>query len=224
MTPYPMQTISYRRFVKTAMTLGLRHVFEHHPDPNLRRVKVTLEAPTTQAHYPAVVVKFFGRNIQNVGVGSEQYGGDIRYQHYWYDGDISLEIHALDPLSVDYVSNTIVQTITVGQLETWTNQLFQQLYALTASENPDAEFNYLTVNSDKISEFGELKSPAPWGGEDAFVYQNTYRVGVMGEYYSVPTSPELMVIIEKVNVYPYDSSVGEPVPTGVDDSAPWTLF
>jgi hypothetical protein len=220
--PYPQQTISYKTFVKTTVTLGLREVFANHPDQNLRGVKVTLESPTTRAHYPAVVVKFFGRDIQNVGVGSIEFNSSNQlFEHYWYNGDISLEIHALDPRSADYISNTIVQTITLGNLQAWTDHFLQRTADLVESVNPDAAYNVVTINTDKISEFGESKEPATWQAEDAFIYRNSYRMSLMGEYYSIPATPEITSIIEHVNFYAYDSAAGEPVPTGTADPAPW---
>lgn len=234
MAPYQQQTIHYKTFVKTAMALGLREVFLQHPDSNLRTsvgadgkqlgTKVTLDSPTSQAHYPAIVVKFYGRNIQNVGVGHEEYSNGTRFQHFWYDGDIALEAHALDPRTVDYLSNTIVQTITVGSLEAWTNQLFKRLNAFTVADNPDYAYNSITITSDKIQEFGESKEPTPWGSEDSFIYRNSYRSAVLGEYYSVPVTPDFEQIINRVYFYPYESDAGEPVPTGSNDPAPWVSY
>lgn len=224
MTMYPQQTIHYLAFVKTAVVYGLRGVFENHPDENLRQAKVTLEFPTDSAHFPAVVVRFNERQIRNVGISHEELIDGTRYAHYWYAGELVFEVHALDPKTADYLSNTLVQTISVGYLETWTNQFFHQIYEMVESENPDTQYNSLTINSDVINPRGNGKEPAPWQSEDGFIYKNSYGVDCMGEYYSVPQNPGVDTIIESVNVYPYSTLFGETPPPGVDDPAPWITF
>lgn len=221
MTLYPQQSIHYKTFVKVAIVGALRDAFAGHPDTNLRETKITAEFPTTKLRHPAIIVRFFERTIQNVGIGHEEWIDGVRYQHYWWNGDIELEIRALDPLSADYISNTIVQIITVGQLEQWTNLFFQRIYDETDVVVPDVAANVLNLNSDQISGFGESREPAPWLAEDAFVFKNSYRVAAMGEYYSIPMTPLADQFIRKVLVYPYDSEAGDPVPTGTDDPAPW---
>jgi hypothetical protein len=66
---------------------GLAEVFAHHPDAMLRThvprnttgnrstrgTKVTLEWPKTKDRYPCIVVRFFERNIQRMGVGHEEW-------------------------------------------------------------------------------------------------------------------------------------------------------
>lgn len=224
MALYPQQTIHYKTFVKTALVMGLRNAFASHPDTNLRDIKVTVEYPVDEVHYPALVVKFVERELQTVGIAHEELIDEVRYGHWWYKGAIELGIHAFDTRTVDYISNSIVQIISFGYLESWTNQFFTQLYNQTSAENPDVTYNSLTVNADQIHPLGEGREPAPWGAEDAFVYKGGYTVDVMGEYYSVPLSPEADTIIQQVDVYPYNSASAEDVPTGVDDPAPWIRF
>lgn len=221
MALYSQQTIHYKTFVKTALVHSLRAAFEGHPDTNLRDLKVTVEYPVNEVHYPALVVKFIERELQTVGIAHEELIDDVRYGHWWYKGAIELGIHAFDTRTVDYISNSLVQIISFGHLETWTNQFFTKMYGQTIVENPDMENNSLTVNSDQIHPLGEGREPAPWGAEDSFVYKGGYSIDVMGEYYSVPLSPELDTIIEQVDVYPYSSASGEPIPEGADDPAPW---
>lgn len=69
---FPEQTIRYKTFIKRMLVTGLTEVFAKHPDDIIQRTKVSIEFPRTQADYPAVVVRFFERDIFNAGVGHEE--------------------------------------------------------------------------------------------------------------------------------------------------------
>lgn len=223
--PLQEKTVPYKTYIKQSVTQALKGVFNAHVDELLARTKVSIEYPTDKVAYPAVIVRFFEREIYNAGVGHEELltinSQDFRFKHYMYKGDIEFAIHALSSVDRDLISDSLVQTFAMGDLTTYTNRLFQRIYTANFSEFPKAEYNYINLNTDMLSPTGETQTPAPWGSEDDLVYQTAYRVGVFGEFYSLPpTDQDPVGYIERVDQYPYIKDI-EEVPTGADDPAEW---
>jgi len=225
----PEKTIHYKTYLKRSLVQALRDVFKAHPDSPLQETKVTLDNPRTEADYPAVVIKFYERKIENAGIGHEEIVdlseddntpiGSYRFKHYFYWGDVEFALRALSPKSLDLVADTLVQTIAMGNLESYTNRFFTRIYP-DEGEQPESVWHSININADQISGFGEGQSPTPWMSEDDLVYEVNYRVSVFGEFYSPP--PEFpMQYISDVIVYPWFEGV-EEVPTGdPNDGAPW---
>jgi hypothetical protein len=251
MAYFPELSVNYLTYLKSTIQQGLADIFAHHPDPLLRTrtedyqgntvtrgTKVTLEFPRTKDRYPAVVVRFFERNVSRMGVGHQEYirlrpqdKGVYRMFHDIYDGDLEFAIYGLSNYDRDVISDTVVQAITMGQLDDWANRFvkdtFGPLYdyeALAADDLnsvPLSHWNFISINQDTISGFGETQAPAPWGPEDEQLYLKQYRVAVMGEFYSIRPDLTPHGFVEKVPVYPYVENL-EPVPEGdPDDPADW---
>ncbi len=247
----PEYTVKYLTYLKRAVQEGLQDVFDHHPDPLLntrdenyhgrtvrRGTKVTLEYPRTKDRYPAVVIRFFERSAQRMGVGHVEYlqlQDDDRYRtkmyHDIYTGDLEFGIYGLSSYDRDVMSNTVAQVITMGDLEAWTNRMWESVYGPRYSyadladpdiENvPDAHWNFISIDRDTISGFGETQAPVPWQAEDDQLYVKQYRVAVMGEFYSVPPRDLSHELVQEVPTYPYIEDT-EPVPEGdPDDLSDW---
>lgn len=244
----PELTVKYKTYLKTAVQEGLASVFAHHPDEMLRTreesptvtrgTKVTLEWPRTKDRYPCVVIKFYERNIQRMGVGHEEWiklqSNDLaptKMYHNVYDGDLEFAIYGLSSYDRDLMSDTLVQTITMGWLEGWTNNFMNGLYGGTydyatyadadITTVPDAHWNHVTLNHDTLSGFGETQMPVPWNSEDDQLYMVQYRVAVFGEFYSVPPRDLSGDYVRRVPLYPYIQDI-EPVPQGdPDDPSSW---
>lgn len=278
----PEQTIPYKTYVKAAIVEALRNVFRNHPDARLQGTKVSIEYPTSELHYPSVVVRFFERTIRNAGVGHVEYlylddydhyilivrevdadgkvirewsenlttdtrqaridelkaenanyrfqtvgvdGRTYKFRHYLYDGDIELAVFALSSLDRDLISDTVVQTLSMPDMATYTKNFFDRIYfpptSNTLSDRP--KWNYVNLNTDHINGFGETQTPQPWLSEDQLVYQTSYRLGIYGEFYSLPPADQIPAygLVKKVNVFPYLSRIGEQPPPGTADPAPW---
>lgn len=220
----PQVTVKYKTYVKTATVEAFRDVFQHHKDTQLAKSKVTIEYPRTEADYPVLIVRFFEREVKNAGVGHEEWiklsdGGTYRFKHYFYNGDLEFSVSALSSLDRDLMTDAVVQTLAMGDLEAYTNRFLERIYA-DEDIYPDAANHFITVNTDKISGFGETQVQVPWLSEDDLVYTASYRVGIFGEFYSLP--PDLPApLIEKITQYPYIEGV-EPVPTGdPNDAGVW---
>lgn len=153
----------------------------------------------------------------------DQYESITKFRHYLYDGDIEFAVFALSSLDRDLISDTLVQTLAMPDMAAYTNNFFNRIYFptdLTPSNSGDYEpghYNYVNLNTDRVTGFGETQTPQPWLSEDQLVYQTSYRIGIYGEFYSLPpiTDPAVYGLISKINVLPYSEFVGDAIPTGV---------
>lgn len=319
MTFLTERTIPYKTYIKRALVQGLRQTFSEHPDELLQRTKVTLEYPRTEADYPAVVVKFYERQIANMGVSHVQkfklydppvptqttaddgtlddrwYEYRVAYvfdddseseasdplriantsatakytlswpavteianyriyrrsarspihvfqdvpvgtttlvddgsvagtalsplatrlwKHYTWSGDIEFAVYTLSNLDRDLVADSLVQTVTMGDLEAFTNLFYSRINPIDSSTTeafPGSSSNFVVLQSNKMVGYGESQSPVPWQSEDDLIYQTSYRVGAYGEFYNLPSPP--IPFIEAVDTFPYTPGVDE-LPTG----------
>jgi hypothetical protein len=208
--------------VKAALVEGLQEVFENHPDDLLTRTRVTLDFPQTEADYPTIIVRFFEREIKNAGVGHVEWiaseDGDLsRHKHYLYNGDIEFAVYALSSLDRDLLSDSLVQIISMGNLEGYTNAFLDRIYEDSSVSNT----HYVNLNTDQLQGFGENQTIAPWSPEDVLTYSTAYRVGINGEFYNLPPA-DVDDLVSDVDVYPYRNlDDPEPVPEGADDDAEW---
>lgn len=223
------QTIKYKTYIKTALVESLRDVFSNHVDTLLSKTHVTIDYPRDEAKYPAVIVRFFEREISGAGIAhtemipiytGDTYEGTFKFKHYIYKGDVEFAVYALSSLDRDLIADTLVQTIAFGELTGYTNRFFNRIYTDDENRYPDSVWHNIHINTDKIQGFGETQQPTPWASEDDLIYQTSYRSAVFGDFYSLP--PDLPVgLIERVTPYPYIAGV-EDVPTGdVNDGAAW---
>ena len=228
----PQETIRYSTYIKTAVVEALREPFANHVDEQLRSTNVNIEFPKEQTDYPTVIVKFYEREVNPVGVGGGEqwidlthlgFTGSYRFKKSFYWADLEFEIQDLSSLGRDLVGDSIVQTIQMGNLEAYTNSFFERIYPTEEEMEdtyPDSVWHYITINTDKVSGFGETQSQTPWGAEDDIIYRKSYRVPVFGEFYSVPPDAPAG-FIEAVHAYPYIGGL-EPVPTGdPEDDGEW---
>lgn len=225
----PEHTVRYKTYVKHALVEAIAAVFKNHPQTTLSGTKVTVEYPRQSADYPTVLIRFYERDIQNMGVGHVEHiqidgpdgkpesEGIFPFRHYLYHGDIEYAIYGLSSLDRDYISDTIVQMLGMGTLEAYTNNFFERIYPdETQAHYPDSIWHFININTDLIIGGNESASATPWGSEDDLIYQTSYRTTVMGEFYSVP--PDLpQEYVSNVLLFPYIGGL-EPVPEG--DSGP----
>lgn len=230
----PERTITYKTYIKTALVEALSAVFGQHKDKILRRTQVGIDFPRTEADYPTIIVRFFERKIDNAGVAHEEWikgregdqsgiqeGATFRFKHNFYWGDLEFAIKALSSLDRDLVADSLVQTISMGDLESYTNRFFDRIYPdESLNQYPASIWHYININSDTISGFGENQVDTPWMSEDDLIYSVSYRNPVFGEFYSVP--PDAPVgLVRRVTQYPYVRGI-DPVPTGdPDDGGIW---
>lgn len=147
-----------------------------------------------------------------------------KFKHYFYTGDIEFAIYALSSYDRDLVRDTIVQTITMGKLETWTNRFFERVYPdPETGVYPYSWLHFISPNTDTLQGFGESQQQVTWGDEDNLLYMASYRLGMMGEIYSLP--PNISYdLVRAVFFYPYIEGV-EDKPQGDPGNAnEWQSF
>jgi hypothetical protein len=212
----PEKTIHYKTSIKRSMVESMREVFAGHPDKLLAKTKVSIEYPQDKNLYPSVIVRFFESQIKNMGVGHfevvpvEVAGGGIqnkKFKHYLYTGQIEFAIYALSSIDRDLIADTIVQTLSMGDLQEYTNKFFMRVYE---SVLPESQTNFININTDIIQGLGEAETPAPWEPDTQMVYQTSYRCDVGGEFYSLEETDKTFGILEKVNQKPYVKDIEEP--------------
>lgn len=224
----PQKTIAYKTYLKTALVNAIKVVYDNHPDEQIRTkydssgnriggTFVTIEFPTDERDYPTLLVRYIERSVENAGVGHLEYienpttkGVDV-YKHTFYRGVAQFDIFALSSLDRDLVSDSLVQILRLPEMETYTNQFFNEIFN-TEIANPN--LNYININTDNITGTGDSTAPQPWLSENQLVYQTGYRADIFGEFYSLPQNNAPIGYIEHVNVYPYISELGQTVPSG----------
>jgi len=210
----PEKTIKYKTYIKTALVESLKPVFNDHLDEKLKPTKVTIDLPKDRQMFPAVVVRFYEKEIKNSGVGHVEHFADSndqawKFKHYFYNGDIEFAIYALSSLDRDLIADTLVQTISMGDLADYTNNFFARIYPENLDAIPDSVGHYININADRIQGFGETQTATPWNAEDDFVYTTSYRVNVFGEFYSLPQDVPYD-FVKKVFTYPYIEDIESP--------------
>src|SRR3954470_14732242 len=144
MTILPEKTIPYKTYIKTSLVESIRAVFDRHPDPKLRSqtekgirigTKVSIEYPTSQTQYPSIVIRFFERSIENMGIAHVEYlyvdsfhNFVWPFRHYRYSGDIEFGIYALSSLDRDLISDALIQTLAMPDTAGYTQAFWDRIY------------------------------------------------------------------------------------------------
>jgi hypothetical protein len=224
---YPQQTIQYSTFIKRALVESLQDALEHHPTPLVASAKVAIDTTHDLFRLPAVIIKFYEREMPNAGVGHEEWLVSptdpdpenptefIKYYHRLYKGDVAFEVWGMSSLDRDLVRDALVEVLTMTDVTTSGYTFLQRLY-FYLNTTPYGLWHFPVLNLDLITGYGEQQTAAPWAPEDTLVYQVTYRVPIFGEFYSnTPTEPMGIGTVSEVDVYPWIPGI-DPPPEDVD--------
>lgn len=231
MTYLPQQTIRYKTYVKQALVEGLQAVFRSHRDKVLATTKVGIDFPTDKSDYPAVIVRFFERSINNAGVGHIEWIKDPEdpsrvhpFKHYLFQGDIEFAVYTLSTLDRDLITDSLAEILAFGDLQDYTNLFLKRIYDPDLETTPAANDTFISLNTDMIRPFGETQSQPPWSPEDELIYQASYRIEIHGEIYNRVYDTHTYGLVERVDIYPYRRPLDpEPEPNPhPDDPAPWS--
>lgn len=222
-------TARYKTYLKEIIVEAFRQAWSYHPDETVKDTKIDIEFPIDRNAYPALVVKFYERDIPTAGVGHIEWLPDdedstryLPYQHTLYHGDVEFMVYGLSSYDRDIVADALVQTIKFGQTTQDGTVFYDRLYY--EEDDSYAAQHYVNINSDNLAGYGETQTIAPWMPEDVLVYQVSYRVPVFGEFYSPIPTDQNWGMIEVVDTYPYDEAGGETKPTLLPEVGitPWT--
>lgn len=226
------QTVRYRTYIKETMVEALRSVFDDHPDPLLRSVKVTPELPMDRSSYPTIIVRYYNRSLRNAGVAHhewmlatpEGYEPKLyqKFRHFMYSGDIEFKILALSSKDRDFLADALVQTIGMAEAETYTKSFLDRVYNANVDVDPQSKYHFINLSTDEFSEIGDQEQNAPWMEEDLLVYSATFRVPIFGEFYSrLLTDQTSYGFVKKVEIYPWISGIETEPNPNPEDPSPW---
>jgi hypothetical protein len=214
----------YRILVKTAITRGLRAVFDdfYTGDPSFRKIVIDAAYPLDRTDFTHMIVVWFRPSVvEDVGIGNIEYlydsNGTLRpFLHSRFEGRVELELITMRPTDLDQLVDAVVEAIRFGRLEEQTNNLFTTIEGV--SEDSDAQ---VIINRDRITDSGDEQTDAPWGAETGNVSVWRTRIGfdIHGGYYSVDRASATTVITE-IDVYPYH--YGSDKPEGEIVVAEWS--
>lgn len=226
------QTIHYRTYIKETIVEALRAVFAEHPDPLIRGTKITPELPMDRASYPAIIVRYFNRDLHNAGIGHHEWflvtpdGYEPKlyqkFRHFMYNGDVELKVLAMSSKDRDFLADALVQTIGMGEAESYTRAFLDRVYDANQEAEPQSLYHFINLATDQFSELGDQEQQAPWQEEDLLVYSATFRIPIFGEFYSrLLTDQTSYGLVSKVEVYPWIKDI-EPEPDpNPEDPNPW---
>jgi len=188
--------------MKKEIVTALRDVFSSpdYPDNNLKgHIHVDWEYPFEPANYPMIYITFNENMLQNVGIGHyepylDDYGIPMRIFHWKFSGLLTFHILAESQQDRDMLRVGLVNLLALGRDAPEFKVFFDEVH--------DADYLVLHLLTDDLHPGGDARVPAPWGGDDRFIYNTQYSIPVFGEFWSDPTTGNL-VEIDHVELYPY---------------------
>jgi hypothetical protein len=196
--------VPYKRLLKRTMISSLRTVFsEEYPDPQLRSMNITTDHPLKREQFPCIVVEYDESSVKNAGISHIEYlqnsttFADVPARHFMFEGSFTFKCFALTPLDRDVLSDSLVDLLAFGKLDSLLNRFFEIVY----SEVPDSA--QITLYSDYMDGLGESTSSTEWGSEDGLIYSTGYRIGCSGGFYN-SIKQGIAEYIEEIIVYGND--------------------
>lgn len=194
-------SVKYKRLIKRTLVSAFKTVFSiEYPDPQLRGLYISTEYPLKREQFPALIVNYDESSVQNAGVGHiENIQNDnfltVPAKHFRFEGSLSLTCYALSPLDLDILTDSVVELLAFGRLDSLMNRFFDAVYSEVADSAQ------ITVHSDYLSATGESVSNTQWNAEDLLVYQSGYSIACSGGFYSTIREDDIVSYIEDIIVY-----------------------
>lgn len=215
--------LGYKVRIKEEIIDALRASFESADFPNrdiIGNVKITLDYPMDEVHYPAIMVELDERVIQMAGVGHYELGedeiGNVALLAHWrFEGSIKFTIFGLSSADRDILSSALVNMIAFPGANNAYKTFHTEIY--------DGEFIDMQISSDHIIPGGDSVTDVPWDAPTRKLYQATYSLEIMGEFFAVHDSG-VLVTLDDVNIYPYRADQPEPIGSTnpKDLNEPWS--
>jgi len=216
-------TLNYKNFIKRTVQEALQNGFEGYDNPIISNTKISTTYPRDATLFPSIVVKFYERTIRNAGIAHVEYvhlqtdtPHLFKMHHKMYEGDLSFEIYAEDTTERDIISDALIEVVAMGDTSSQGVSFEERIYN-AIDKYPWANYHYMYLNMELFNGYGETQMIAPWLPEDVYLFQSEYRVGVFGEFYSLPPAElsEGTGLVEKVDLYPW--SEADPLDTPPKD-------
>jgi hypothetical protein len=213
----PQDIANYKIGVKNEVVDALRQVFlSDFPDPELaNKVRITLEYPNEQVHFPAIMVGFQEIKIRLAGVGHREHTEDQIIAHWRFEGNIVFTVMTLSNLDRDLLSGALVNVIAFHHATEGNSRFYEEIF--------DSEFIDMQIGMDNVTPGGDQVENVPWDDPTRKLYTATYSVPIIGEFYALRESG-VLVTISDVELFPYRP--GQIPPIGSQDprdiNVPWS--
>lgn len=185
----------------------------------VKNLDISLEYPTTEVHFPRILVGLTERSLTSAGVGHYEIGvaetgQQVLLRHFRFEADLSFSIYALSAVERDELSAIIVGILAFPQGSVASSTFHREIY--------DSDFIDMQINTDSITPGGDGVEDVPWDDPTRKIYTATYSVPLIGEFFTRQNGVTLSVIND-IRLYPYRP--GQQDPTGSNDprdtNVPW---
>lgn len=193
--------VQYKRLIKRTLVSALRTVFSNeYPDPQLKNLYVSIDHPIKREQFPAIIISYEESSVYNAGVGhiEEIFNEDfltVPLKHFRFKGRLKFKCYALSPLDRDVLSDSIMEVLAFGRLDTLLNKFFSVVY----DEITDSA--QISIHSDHLDGMGESTSKTLWNAEDVLIYETGYSVECSGGFYSTMREDDIADYINQIVVY-----------------------
>lgn len=174
-------------------------------------IDISLEYPTTEVHFPRIMVTLQEQTLRSAGVGhwevgTAETGEQVMLRHYRFEASVLFTVYALDALSRDELSAVLVGILAFPTGSAASSKFYQEIF--------DSDFIDMQIAADKITPSGDSVEDVPWDDPTRKVYVASYSVPIVGEFYTHANGVTLTVIND-IRLYPYRED--QSVPTGSND-------
>jgi hypothetical protein len=213
--------VNYKESIKRETVDAIRQAFvADFGDWSLvKDLKISLEYPQSEVHYPMIIVNIREKELYSAGVGHyeigvNETGEQVMMRHFRFDAALEFKIHALSSIDRDQLSSILVGILAFPAGSQAGNVFYRELV--------DSEFIDMQMNNDVITPGGDGVENVPWDDPTRKVYTATYSIPIIGEFWTRENGVTL-ITIRDVRIYPYRPDQTEPVGSTDprDISTPW---
>jgi hypothetical protein len=209
--------VSIKREVVDALRDGIAEDFTD--EDFVKNLDVSLEYPTTEIHYPRIMITLQEQTLKSAGVGHYEFGvaetGEtVLLRHFRFEANLMFTIYALSAFDRDELSAILVGILAFPQSSNAASKFYDEIY--------DADFVDMQAGNDVITPSGDSVEDVPWDDPTRKVYVASYSIPIIGEFYTHENGVTL-VDIRDIRLYPYRPD--QQNPTGSNDprdaDVPW---
>jgi len=223
-----LNVTSYRRLVVRELVSALRSVYDanYNRERQLKDLKITTHYPLVKLDYPSIVIEYTGQRVMNAGVGHEEWfvddNGILRkWNHRRFEGTLNFSCHALSPLDIDILTDSIIEVLSFGRLDAQLGKFFTNIYG-NKTDPVMLIFSQLMLNVDDIIDSGVSAQIAPWQPEDVLVYSSDVSIVTHGGFYNTYPQDE-WYYVTSVQTEPYPQGfVNVELPFGESEDEKWS--
>jgi len=211
----------YKVSIKREVVDALREaIAEDYADLDFtKKLEISLEYPTTEVHFPRIIVGLQEQTLTSAGVGHYEFGvaetgEQVLLRHFRFEANLTFTIYALSAVERDELSAVLVGILAFPQGSAASSTFHREVY--------DSDFIDMQMNTDSITPGGDTVEDVPWDDPTRKVYTASYSIPIIGEFFTHQNGVTLSVIND-IRLYPYRPDQNDP--TGSNDprdaNVPW---